>query len=67
MKNIDAGKACQLRRLILTAMLVASGVLLAALTLIIIGAYDNYQARLAVETVLNRVALGQDATSNGFE
>jgi hypothetical protein len=58
MKNIEAGKACQLRRLILATMLVASGVLLAALTLIIIGTYDNYQARLAAETVLNRVALG---------
>lgn len=58
MKNIETGKACRLRRLILATMLVAGGVLLVALVLIIIGTYENYQARLATETVLNRVALG---------
>ncbi len=58
MNNTLFGKACPLRRLILAAMLLAAGVLLVAITLIITGTYENYQARLATESLLNRVALG---------
>jgi hypothetical protein len=58
MKSIESGKACRLRRVILATMLVAAGVLVMAIYKIITGTYENYQARLAVETVLNRIALG---------
>ena len=58
MKSIEARKACRLHQFIVATMWLAGGALLMSLTLIIIGTYENYQARLAAETVLNRVALG---------
>ena len=58
MKRTETGKACTLRRLILATMWRAGGVLLTTLALTITGTYENYQARLATETLLNRVALG---------
>jgi hypothetical protein len=58
MKRTEPGKACPLRRLILATMWLAGGVLLTTLAMTITGTYENYQARLAAETLLNRVALG---------
>lgn len=58
MKRTETGKTCPLRRLILATMWLAGGVLLTTLAMTITGTYENYQARLATETLLNRVALG---------
>ena len=58
MKSLDSKKAGLLRRMILGTMLLAGVVLITAIFLTITGTYENYPARLAAESVLNRTALG---------